>query len=165
MEKKKVENKMGKRGGKNKMEKNIVLGIIGIVVVAAVLFNLNSFTGNVAKSVGTLLLTIKNPNVMQGYNLEINAKNVGTTQEFKIFKESGGVYTGKRFFVRATRCKQQNNGMYECDASFRIPPTLNLGRYYVQAKDMRTGGLIGNKALFSGSISSYDSNYQKTGRK
>ena len=135
---------------KNKMEKNIVFWIIGIVVLAAVLFNLGGLTstGNVTKEAGSPLLTVKDPNVKQGYLLEVNVRNIGTTQEMKIFTE-GGEYTGKRFFTRATRCKKQEKGMNECDAEFRIPTSLNQGRYYVQAKNMRTGGLIGNKALFT----------------
>ena len=130
------------------MEKNLIFWIVGIVVLAAVLFNLGGFTGNVTKEVEQPLLTIKNPGVRQGYNLEVNIRNIGTTQEMKIFTEAGD-YTGKRFFTRATRCERQSNGMNECNAQFRIPPSLTPGRYYVQAKYMRTGELIGNKALFT----------------
>lgn len=130
------------------MEKNIVFWVIGIVVLVAVLSTMGGFTGNVAKDVEQPLLTIKNPNVKQGYLLELNIRNIGTTQELKIFKESGG-YTGNRFFVRATKCVKQKNGMSECDAQFRIPPSLGMGRYYAQAKNMRTGELAGNKALFT----------------
>ena len=132
------------------MEKNIVFWAIGIIVLAVILFILGGLTstGNVTKDVEQPLLTIKNPNVQQGYLLEVDIRNIGTTQEMKIFTEAGD-YTGKRFFTRATRCKRQNNGMNECDAQFRVPPSLTPGRYYVQAKNMRTGELTGNKALFN----------------
>ena len=74
------------------MEKNIIFWIIGIVVLVAVLANLGGLTGNVAKSVEQQpLLTIKNPNVKQGYLLEVNVRNIGTTQEVKIFKAGSQV--------------------------------------------------------------------------
>ncbi len=131
------------------MEKNIIFWIVGIVVLVAVLSSLGGFTGNVAKKVEQQpLLTVKNPNVRMGSVLEVNVRNTGTTQEMKIFKESGE-YTGKRFFTRASRCVKQNSGMNECDAQFRIPSSMSAGRYYVQAKNMRTGELVGNKALLT----------------
>ena len=131
------------------MEKNIIFWIVGIVVLVAVLSNLGGFTGNATNNVEQqALLTIKNPNVGTGSTLEVNIRNTRTTQEIKIFKESG-VYTGKRFFTRASRCVKQKDEMNECDAQFRIPSSMSAGRYYVQAKNMRTGELMGNKALFT----------------
>lgn len=131
------------------MEKNIVFWIIGIVLLVAVLSGLGGFTGNVAKNIEQQpLLSLKNPNVKQGHLLEVSIRNIGTTQELKIFKESG-VYTGNRFFTRATRCVKQKEGMNECSAQFRIPPSMSMGRYYIQAKNMRNGELMGNKVLFT----------------
>ncbi|MBS3151760.1 hypothetical protein J4443_05255 [Candidatus Woesearchaeota archaeon] len=134
------------------MEKNIVLWIIGIIVLAVVLSNFGGFTGNIAreatKEVDQPLLTIRNANVQQGYMLQMNARNVGGLQEFKLFTESGK-YTGKRFFSRDTNCEMQKNGMRECEVEYRIPPSMESGRYYVQAKSKRTGELAGNKALFT----------------
>lgn len=130
------------------MERNIVLWIIGIVVLVVVLSNLGGLTGNVAKEVEQPLLTIRNVNVQQGYNLQINARNVGSGQEFRVLTESGE-YAGKRFFSRDTRCNVQENGMRECEVEYRVPPSMESGRYYVQAKSKRTGELVGNKALFT----------------
>ena len=129
------------------MEKNIVLWIVGIVIVAAVLFNLNDITGNVTKEVEPLL-TVRNPSVQPGYLLQVNARNIGSNQEMKLFTYLGE-YTGKRFFSRDTKCQLQKNGMRECEVEYRIPPSIEPGRYYVQAKSKRTGELTGNKALFT----------------
>jgi len=130
------------------MERNVILWVIGVVVLLAVFFNLGGFTGNVAKDVEQPLLTIRNSNVQQGYTLQINARNVGSGQEFKVFTESGD-YAGKRFFSRDTNCEVQKNGMRECEVGYKISPSMAPGRYYVQAKNKRTGGLVGNKALFN----------------
>ncbi len=131
------------------MEKNLIFWIIGIVVLAAVLFNLDGFTGNVTKDVEQPLLTVRSANVQRGYALQVNARNVGgSNQEFKIFTESGQ-YTGKRFFSRVTACEVQKNKMRECEVEYKISPSMASGRYYVQAKDKRTGELFGNKALFT----------------
>lgn len=130
------------------MERNVVLWVIGVVVLLAVFFNLGGFTGNVAKDVEQPLLTIRNSNVQQGYVLQINARNVGSGQEFRLFTESGN-YAGNRFFSRDTSCELQKSGMRECEVEYRVSPSMEPGRYYVQAKSKRTGELVGNKALFT----------------
>jgi hypothetical protein len=129
------------------MEKNIIYWVMGIVILAAVFFNLGDFTGNVAKDVEPTLI-VTNTNVRAGYDLQITAKNIATSQELKVFQESGK-YTGKRFFTRASRCDRMGSGIYTCSLEYTTPTSMAPGRYYVQAKDKRTGEMEGNQALFN----------------
>jgi len=131
------------------MEKNVLFWAIGIIVVAAFLFNVGEFTGSVAKAKIDPVVTITNSPVMQGFSVLVSVRDGETTsQEFKIY-ESSGKYTGKRFFARASKCSSRKAaGTYDCDLEYKIPAAMNAGSYYVQAKNRR-GEMVGNKALFT----------------
>ena len=134
------------------MEKNKIFWVIGIIVLAAVLFNLGGLasTGNVAKNTKMdPVVTITNSPVRQGVQMQVSVRDAETTShEFKVFTRDGE-YTGKRFFARASRCgNRKASGTYDCDLEYTISTAMSPGTYYVQAKD-RKGNMVGNKALFT----------------
>ncbi|MBI2507613.1 hypothetical protein HYV89_01535 [Candidatus Woesearchaeota archaeon] len=134
------------------MEKNIVFWVIGIIVLAAVLFNLGglSSTGNVTKGVSPEpVVTVINSPVRQGVQMQVSVRDAETTsQEFKIYTRDGG-YTGKRFFARSSRCGSRKvSGTYDCDLEYAVSTSMSSGTYYAQAKNRR-GSMVGNKAMFT----------------
>jgi len=131
------------------MEKNVIAWAIGITLLVSVVANLGSFTGNAAKNLEPFL-SVANPAVAPGYNLQIVAGNSQTSQEYQIFDALTDRYTGSRFFSRASRCERQKNvGAYVCNLEYNIPGSMKAGNYYVQAKDKREVKLVGNKAYFT----------------
>ncbi len=144
----------------------MVFWMIGIIVVGAVLFNLEDLTANVAKS-GTPtakepVLRVFNPNVIAGNDLIIKASNMRslTSSRINIF-ENNGRYSGVSFPIGRGDCKFASAGYYDCETNFNVPHSiLPDGRYYAQVKSDSSGGVMGNKAFFTIS----NSQYQETGR-
>ena len=144
----------------------MIFWMIGIIVVAAVLFNLEDFTANVAKS-GTPagkepVLRVLNPNIAAGANLIIKVSNIKalTSSRLNIFEEDNR-YSGVSFPIGRGDCEFASAGYYNCETSFNVPHSmLPDGRYYIQVKSDQSGSVIGNKAFFT----IENSQYQKTGR-
>tara|TARA_Y100000034_G_C6635989_1_gene277851 strand:- start:62 stop:454 length:393 start_codon:yes stop_codon:yes gene_type:complete len=128
------------------MEKNVIFWAIGIILVASVIFSTNDLTGNVTITKDPLI-TISNPLIKGGSLLNIEARNIETSQELKIYTKDGK-YTSKRFYTRASRCERMGKD-YLCNLQYRIPPSMTKGDYYVQAKNKRDGIMVGNKAQFT----------------
>lgn len=148
------------------MEKNMILWGIGIVVIAAFLFNIDGLTANVAKSgtstVKEPILKVLNPNVEAGSNLIIKVNNIRslTSSRLNIFS-TDETYSGVSFPIGRGDCKFASAGYYDCETTFNIPHSiLSNGRYYVQVKSDQSGDVIGNKAFFTIS----NSQYEETGR-
>ena len=144
----------------------MIFWIIGIIVVAAVLFNLENFTANVAKSGSPItkepVLKVLNPNVAAGSNLVVKVNNMRslTSSRLNIFNEDNR-YSGISFPIGRGDCNFASAGYYDCETTFNIPHSiLPDGRYYVQVKSDSSGGVIGNKAFFTIS----DSQYKETRR-
>lgn len=143
------------------MEKSMIFWMIGIIVVAAVVFNLGDFTANVAKS-GTSIVKepvvrVLNPNVIAGTNLMIKVNNMKslTSSRLNIFESNEG-YSGVSFPIGKGDCKFASAGYYDCETTFNVPHSiLPNGRYYVQVKSDSAGDVIGNKAFFTISGSQY----------
>ena len=144
-----------------KMENKVLIWAIVLILAVSVIFNLGDPTGYATKTLEPSLRVL-NSIVKAGSNLNIDARNVQTTQEFYILNENGH-YTGQRFFSRASKCEKKCQTInreyqcgYECSLSYRISTSLLPdGKYYVQTKDKRTGTLIGNKAHFTITDSKY----------
>lgn len=148
------------------MEKSMIFWIIGIIIVAAVLFNLGDFTANVAKSGNPItkepVLKVLNPNVAVGSDLVIKVNNIRslTSSRLNIFSPNDR-YMGVSFPIGRGDCSFASAGYYDCETTFNIPHSLLPdGRYYVRVKSDSSGGVIGNKAFFTIS----DSQYKETGR-
>ena len=144
----------------------MIFWMIGIVLVAAVLFNVENLTANVAKS-GTPVakeptLRILNPDASAGANIIVKVNNIKslTSSRIQIF-DPDGEYSGVSFPVGRGDCTFASAGYYDCDATFNIPHSiLPNGRYYLQVKSDSSAKLVGNKAFFTIS----DSQYKTTGR-
>ena len=144
----------------------MVFWMIGIVLVTAVLFNVENLTANVTKS-GTLVakepvLRILNSNVVAGTNLMIKVSNIKslTSSRLNIFDE-GGRYSGISFPIGRGDCQFASAGYYNCETTYNVPHSiLPNGRYYTQVKSDSFGNVVGNKAYFIIS----GSQYQETGR-
>lgn len=131
------------------INKNALIWVIALVVLVSLLFKFSDLTGSAVKD-QVPMVAILNPVVQAGNMLAVNARNVQTTQEFSILKETGE-YSGFRFYARATKCKKVAVSSYECNLEYSIPAASSRfpeGNYFVQTKDRRTGRLIGNKAAF-----------------
>ncbi|MBI2105819.1 hypothetical protein HYT56_03205 [Candidatus Woesearchaeota archaeon] len=150
------------------MEKKTIFWILGVVVVAVVIFNLSNFTANVAKSgtpaVKVPVLKVLNSDaaVSAGSDLVVSADNIKSSSSSKLYVYSEyESYTGISFEFGIGDCKFATAGYYGCEAGFNIPISeLPNGKYFIQVKDDASGELIGNKAFFTVS----DSKYQETGR-
>lgn len=144
----------------------MVFWMIGIVLVTAVLFNVENLTANVAKS-GTLVakepvLRILNPNVAAGTNLMIKVSNIKslTSSRLNLFNEVGR-YSGISFPIGRGDCEFASAGYYNCETNYNVPHSiLPNGRYYTQVKTDSSGNVVGNKAYFIIS----GSQYKETGR-
>ena len=140
--------------------------MIGIIVVAAIFFNVGDLTANIAKS-GTAVtkepfLKVLNPNVNAGSSLLIKADNMKslTSSRIQIFYPNGR-YSGVSFPIGRGDCEFASAGYYNCETSYNIPRSLLPdGRYYLQIKSDQSGDVIGNKASFTIS----NSQYQESGR-
>ena len=128
-------------------QRNILIWAIGIVLFISVMSNTGSFTGNVVnkKEVSISVLT---PVVDKGSLLHVSASYADGDQEFYILN-SNGEYIGHRFFSRSSKCERRSFNNLVCSMQYGIPVSgIDDGKYYVQAKDRRTGILTGNKAPF-----------------
>ena len=148
------------------MEKKVVFWIIGIVVVAAVLFNMDSLTSNVAKSGKAVTkepyLSVLTPTVQAGSDIVVKIRNIKSlsSSRLQIFS-SDESYSGTSFPIPGGDCKSVSAGYYDCESSFNIPGSLlPNGRYYIQVKNDASGSVVGNQALFN----IENSEYQETGR-
>jgi hypothetical protein len=130
------------------MEKNLVYWIMGVVVVAAVFFNLGEPTGNVVKVKPTPLVTVENSPVTRGFQAQVHIRDAeDVSQQFKVY-DSSGEYTGNRFFARASRCgeRKKRTGTYDCDLLYKTTP-LSPGVYHLKAR-ARNGEIIDTNGKF-----------------
>lgn len=148
------------------MEKNVIFWIIGIIVVAAVFFNLGDFTANVAKSGVPItrepFLRVLTSTVSAGSNLLVNVDNIGSlsSSRLQIFYQDG-TYSGVSFPIPRGDCNFASAGRYNCQTSYKVPHSiLPNGQYYVQVKSDSSGDVVGNKGFFT----IKNSQYQETGR-
>ncbi len=148
------------------MEKKVIYWIIGIVIVAAVLFNMNTLTSNVAKSGKAAtkepFLSVLTPTVQAGSNLVVKVREIKSlsSSRLQIFYPDK-TYSGIGFPIPRGDCNSVSAGYYDCESSFNIPRSLLPdGRYYLQVKSDASGEVTGNKAFFT----IEDSQYKETGR-
>jgi len=140
--------------------KHMLWGAVLIAVLVSLLFSVGDFTGNVVGEKEPVLKVLTSV-VNAGSSLKLDVKDVKGNQEFLVFDALSDRYAGFRFFTRPSQCKRTAPGLYNCDVSAQVPfSTMPNGRYYVQAKDARSGELYGNKASFTLA----NSKYQTTGR-
>ena len=128
-------------------QRNILIWAIGIVLFISIISNTGDLTGNVIneREVSVSVLT---PVVEKGSVLHISVNYADAGQEFYILN-SNGEYIGHRFFSRSSKCERRSFNNLVCSMQYGIPVSgIDDGKYYVQAKDRRTGVLTGNKAPF-----------------
>ena len=144
----------------------MIFWMIGIVIVGAVLFNLEDLTANVTKSgvptVKEPVLRVLNPNVEAGNDLIIKISNMRSLTSSRLYMyDDNGRYSGVSFPVGRGDCEFASAGYYDCETSYNIPHSiLPNGRYYIQVKSDSSGDVIGNKAFFTIS----NSQYKESGR-